>query len=85
MKLGIKEFRERIAELADGDEVVQLTKHGRQVGEYRPRRKFDAAAAEAARRSVEQWQAELRARGIEPEDLLADLGLDALGHPLQER
>lgn len=36
MKMGIKEFRERIGEVALGDEPVILTHHGRRVGQYIP-------------------------------------------------
>lgn len=38
MKMGIKEFRERIGEVALGDEMVVLTHHGRRVGRYMPDR-----------------------------------------------
>ena len=36
MKMGIKEFRERIGEVALGDEVVIITNHGKRVGRYIP-------------------------------------------------
>lgn len=38
MKMGIKEFRQRISEVADGGEVIELTHHGRRVGRYVPER-----------------------------------------------
>ena len=85
MKMGIKEFRERIGEIADGDTVIELTKRGKVVGEYRPRRPFDPAAAKRALESVQRWQAEMRAQGVEPEDWLAELGLDPWGAPLEDR
>lgn len=36
MKMGIKEFRERISEVSLGDEVVIVTHHGKRVGRYIP-------------------------------------------------
>ncbi len=36
MKLGVKEFRERFSEIAEGAEQVFVTKNGRIVGEYQP-------------------------------------------------
>ena len=85
MKMGIKEFRERLGEIAQGEAVVELTKHGKVVGQYRPKRTFDPVAAEKAVNDISRWQAELRAKGVEPEDLLAELGLDPWGVPLDDR
>lgn len=36
--MGIKEFRERLGEVALGDEPIVLTHHGRRVGRYIPER-----------------------------------------------
>ena len=36
MKMGIKEFREKIGEVSLGDEVVIVTHHGRRVGRFVP-------------------------------------------------
>jgi hypothetical protein len=38
MKMGIKEFREKIAEVSAGDEVVIVTHRGKRVGRYIPER-----------------------------------------------
>lgn len=80
-KMGIKEFRERLSEVAQGTEAIDVTHHGRVVGTFMPKREFDAAAAREAAASVARWQDELRAKGIEPEDWLTDLGLDPHGVP----
>ena len=56
MKMGIKEFRERISEVALGDEAVILTHHGRRVGQYIP----DAIRAPTMTDS-KAWLAERRA------------------------
>lgn len=84
MKMGIKEFRERIGELAEGEAVIELTKHGKVVGQYRPKRPFDAEAARKAMATIQRWQDDLRAKGIEPEDWLAEMGLNPMGEPLDE-
>ena len=84
MKMGIKEFRDKIGELAEGASVIELTKHGKVVGQYRPRKPFDSDAARKALESVQRWQADLRAKGIEPEDWLAEMGLNPMGEPLDE-
>jgi hypothetical protein len=87
MKMGIKEFRERLGEVARGSEPVQLTDRGRVVGVYTPWPRIDAAHLERARKAaagVEAWQAELRAKGIDTEEWLADLGLDPWGAPLSD-
>ena len=85
MKMGIKEFRDKIGEIAEGASVIELTKHGKVVGQYRPKRPFDREAAQKAVEDVAAWQASLRAKGIEPEDWLAEMGLDPWGAPLDDR
>lgn len=82
MKMGIKEFRERLSEVARGDEPVQLTHHGQVVGTYFPKRRFDPAAAQKVLESHDRWQDEMREKGIDLEAALAQLGLDPYGMPL---
>lgn len=78
MKLGIKEFRERIGEVSVGDEVVIVTNHGRRVGRYIPERSRDLdvdawvkdreAFARKWRAETPDWQERLRAAGIDPDE-----------------
>lgn len=82
MKMGIKEFRERLSEVARGNQPVQLTHHGEVVGTYIPKRKYDAAAAKRALADHLRWQDEMRGRGVDLESALADMGLDPYGMPL---
>ena len=87
MKMGIKEFRERLGEVARGDEPVQLTDRGRVIGVYNPLPRWTAERRERALKAageIERMQAELRASGIEPHDILAEMGLDPLGLPLDQ-
>ena len=85
MKMGIKEFRERIGEIALGEEPIVLTHHGKRVGQYIPDRarhlSADAARPEWVRERLEfgrQWRArtpdwrdQLRALGEPEEDIAA--------------
>lgn len=84
MKMGIKEFRERISEITERGEPVVVTNHGREVATYLPRRPVNLERARKAAEDIKAWQEELRAKGIEPEDILADMGLDPWGVPLDE-
>ena len=86
MKMGIKEFRERIGEVALGDEAVVVTHHGRRVGQYIPdaARKppggvdMDAWVREGLefgrrwRARTPDWREKLRELG-EPEEDIAEL------------
>jgi hypothetical protein len=85
MKMGIKEFRDRISEVALGDKPVVLTHHGRRVGQYipdliRPRTVIDGkawlderlATARAWRSSTPDWREKLRSVGT-PEDEISAL------------
>ena len=84
MKMGIKEFRERISEVNAAGEPVIITNHGKPVGTYSPIKPKSLEAAKKAAESVARWQAEMRAEGIEPEDWLAEMGLDPWGVPLED-
>jgi len=86
MKMGIKEFRERIGEVALGREPVILTHRGRRVGQYIPDRArtppADLDMDEWVRERLEfgkrwrartpDWREQLRALG-EPEEDIAEL------------
>lgn len=82
MKMGIKEFRERLGEIARGDRPIEVTDRGRTVGTYRPRRQANHEAAHEAVRDIADWQAEMRVRGVDLDGILADLGMDPDGNPL---
>lgn len=81
MRLGIKEFRERLSELARGTEPVEVTHHGRVVGDFVPRRR-DPERVRAAAAAIARSQEELRAKGIDLEAELAAMGLSPWGEPL---
>ncbi|WP_375392069.1 hypothetical protein [uncultured Sphingomonas sp.] len=87
MRMGIKEFRDRLGEVARGEEPVQLTDRGQVIGIYNPLPRWTPERRERALAAVEEikvMQAELRASGIEPHDILAEMGLDPWGAPLEQ-
>lgn len=84
MKMGIKEFRERIREVAEGDEPVVITNHGKPVGSFAPLRRKDPVAVRRAASEIAAWQDDMKARGIDLEKVLAGLGLDPWGEPIVE-
>jgi hypothetical protein len=83
MKLGVKEFRHRLTEVLHGSEPVDITHHGRILGTFRPR-KVNLERARAAVESNRRWQEEMRAKGIDLEGVLAGMGLDPWGEPLND-
>jgi GTP-sensing pleiotropic transcriptional regulator CodY len=83
MKLGVKEFRHRLTEVLHGSEAVDITHHGRVIGTFRPR-KINLDRARQALESNRRWQEEMRAKGIDLEGVLADMGLDPWGEPLND-
>ena len=82
MRMGIKEFRERLGEVALGDEVIVLTHHGKPVGRYLPDRAraprdvdLDAWAREREefsrrwRAATPNWRERLSAVGFSDEEI----------------
>lgn len=80
MKMGIKEFRERISEVSLGDEVIIVTHHGKRVGRYIPERRKAAedvdmqawvkereAFRDAWRARTPDWRERLKAAGLDDE------------------
>lgn len=86
MKLGIREFRERLSEIAHGDEPVLVTHHGKVVGRFVPACRTRAenidltAWAEQRERSQEEW----RRNTPDWKERLAAYGLGPDGEPLAE-
>lgn len=83
MKMGIKEFRERIGQVALGNEPVCLTHHGRVVGHYLPidgRRVADADLSEWVT-ARDRFRARWKTANPDWEDQLLQLDLDGEGEP----
>lgn len=81
MKMGIKEFRERISEVTAAGEQVVVTHHGKPVGSYAAFRRKDPEAIRKASAEIRLWQEEMKAKGVDLDAVLAGLGMDAWGEP----
>ena len=85
IELGVREFRQRFSEVANGTEMVRVTSNGVEVGVYQPKGwSRDLARARAAARAVAQARQELEARGVDLDAALAGIGLTPMGEPLED-
>lgn len=82
MKMGIKEFRERISEVTDAGEAVLVTNHGHLVGSYLPLHRKDPERIRKAATEMASWQDDARSRGVDLDKMLTQLGLDHMGSPI---
>ncbi len=83
LKLGVREFRERLSEVANGTEFIVITNNGREVGTYMPKNwARNIGAARRAAAAVAEAQQELRDRGIDLDAAMARLGMTPDGEPL---
>src|SRR4051794_3697930 len=72
-KVGIREFRERLATFLEASGPVAITRHGETVGYYIPARPSkDAAHVAALRTAAEQLDALLAASGATEDELVND-------------
>jgi antitoxin (DNA-binding transcriptional repressor) of toxin-antitoxin stability system len=85
MKMGVKEFRERFSEIAEGSEPVLVTKNGRVVGRYAP---FSATQYDKVRWAetdarFERLREDWKARTPDWRERLAAAGFDENGDPIE--
>ena len=74
MKVGIREFRERLAAyLLESDTPVAITRHGDTVGYFIPaRRKRSATERAALKKAAAQLDAMLAAKGVTEDELAGE-------------
>jgi len=86
VKLGIREFRERLTELAHGDEPVVVTHHGKVLGRYVPARSKSAEKidTQAWAAELERGRDEWRSRTPDWRDRMAAYGLTPDGETITE-
>ncbi len=74
VKVGIREFREKLASyLLESEETVAITRHGDTVGYYIPaRRKRTEAERSALKEAASRLQEALAAEGISEEEIIRD-------------
>lgn len=72
-KVGMREFREQLAQYLESDVPIAVTKHGRTVGFYIPLRNRpaaeDLAALRAAGRRLDEWMAKA---GVTEDELVTE-------------
>lgn len=72
-KVGIREFRENLAEYLESKKPVSITRHGATIGVYIPTKpKPSQEALEALRVAGEKMQELIAAAGTSEEELMAD-------------
>jgi PHD/YefM family antitoxin component YafN of YafNO toxin-antitoxin module len=74
LKVGIREFREKLASyLLQSDKPLAITRHGDTVGYYLPaRRKRSEAERSALRQAAARLQDMLAAEGITEDEIITD-------------
>lgn len=82
MKMGIKEFRERLSEVVRMGEPVIVTNHGKVLGTFSPLRPKDPEKVRQAAESIRRWQEEMKAKGVDLQAELAAMGIAPDGTPL---
>jgi len=74
LKVGIREFREKLATyLLESDKPLAITRHGDTVGYYLPaRRRRSEAERSALRQAAARLQEMLAAEGVTEDTIIAD-------------
>ena len=72
-RVGVREFREGLAQYLDSPTPVAVTRHGQTVGYYVPARgEVDEQELRALKRAVGQLEALLAERGITEEEVVRE-------------
>lgn len=73
IRVGVREFREELAEYLDSPAPVAVTRHGQTLGYYIPARgEVDEQELHAVKRAVEQLGALLDEHGISEEEVVRE-------------
>lgn len=73
MRVGVREFREDLAQYLDAEVPVAITRHGQTVGYYIPARgEPDRQELAALRRAVGRLEALLTESGIEEDEVVRE-------------
>jgi antitoxin (DNA-binding transcriptional repressor) of toxin-antitoxin stability system len=73
LRVGIREFREKLSSYLESSTPVAITRHGETVGFYIPaRRRQREADLESLRRAGEQLDALIASAGTDEEELVGD-------------
>lgn len=70
--VGVREFRQDLADYIDGDAPVTVTRHGRRVGVFIPTHGDRAEAIAAYQAATEKLRALMAEQGVEEDELVAE-------------
>lgn len=86
MKMGVKEFRERFSEVAEGVEPVLVTKNGRIVGRYAPMSaaRFDKERWDEIEARLARFRDDWKANTPDWRERLHANGFDENGEPIEQ-
>ena len=70
--VGVREFRQDLADYINGDEPVTVTRHGRRVGVFIPTHGDRAEAILSYKVVTEQLHALMAEQGVGEDDIVAD-------------
>jgi hypothetical protein len=74
VKVGVREFREGLAQFLDSPTPIAVTRHGQTVGYYIPARgPLDEEELLALRRAVDRLEALLTEHGISADEVVGEL------------
>jgi prevent-host-death family protein len=74
--VGVREFRQDLADYIDGDQPITVTRHGRRVGVFIPTHADRAEEIAAYKAATDKLQALLSEQGVDEDALVAEF--DAL-------
>jgi hypothetical protein len=73
IQVGVREFREDLAEYLASPVPVAITRHGQTLGYYIPvRRKLDEESLAALKRAAEELQALMAEYGVTEDEVISD-------------
>lgn len=70
--VGVREFRQDLADYIDGDEPVTVTRHGRRVGIFIPARGDRAEAIAAYQSATDKLHALMSEQSINEDEILTE-------------
>lgn len=83
--VGVREFREDLADYIDGDEPVTVTRHGRRVGIFIPTRGDRGEAIAAYQAATEKLRALMAEHGIDEDEVVAEFDALRKAHRKEQR
>lgn len=72
LTVGVREFRQGLADYIDGDEPVTVTRHGRRIGVFIPTRSDREETIAAYQAATERLRALMVEQGIEEDEVVAE-------------